>query len=445
MSEPDTLAYMTDDFALPRWNTQQPHDGLSSSAQAAQAAAQASPYAFSSGPPPQSGISSNRLQAMQQSPTGPSRQHRINQLLDEDQQYAINPAGYPPSGATLSRSASYGGAVGGASRAGRHRMQEDLEGAFNVDLISSQRQPAHNVPQHAQNSLYPPSVAYHQAPAVSTTASSVNTTSTPGSGNADAYQDTYFSTGSSHPPRRSATTHDASTSSRAARSPHRGINTVQTTLDPYSPQQNQYNPPASAYPYSPSTEHRSFPTGAYQSHSRSQSQSKAEPMTPPLPSYRSQYAVKSEAIDSTYPSGAASSSVYTPSYTMNTSSPTPSSSQNLAAARGGRGSVSQPPTPLSYGSAPPPPGPTHSPYYAQDHQAMVVEPPPKRRASGLCRVRDHRDLRPYVNSTPGGRRMDAAGTYLSVRFYFLLEPVWHIKHVLIDFSIACETTNDGHH
>ncbi|KAI0093029.1 kinase-like domain-containing protein [Irpex rosettiformis] len=45
---------------------------------------------------------------------------------------------------------------------------------------------------------------------------------------------------------------------------------------------------------------------------------------------------------------------------------------------------------------------------------MVVEPPPKRRASGLRRVRDQRDLRPYVNSNgPGGRRMDATGVYLS--------------------------------
>lgn len=47
---------------------------------------------------------------------------------------------------------------------------------------------------------------------------------------------------------------------------------------------------------------------------------------------------------------------------------------------------------------------------------MAVEfPPPKRRASGLRRVRDQRDLRPFVNPTPLGRRMDASGSYLSVR------------------------------
>ena len=116
MSEPDTLAYMTDDFALPRWNTQQPHDSLSSSAQAAQSAAQASSYLFSPAPP-QSGVSSNRLPAIQQSPTGASRQPRINQLLDEDQPYPMNSVPYS-SGASLSRSASFGG-VGGAARARR--------------------------------------------------------------------------------------------------------------------------------------------------------------------------------------------------------------------------------------------------------------------------------------------------------------------------------------
>ncbi|KAL6300442.1 kinase-like domain-containing protein [Sparassis latifolia] len=45
---------------------------------------------------------------------------------------------------------------------------------------------------------------------------------------------------------------------------------------------------------------------------------------------------------------------------------------------------------------------------------MAVEvPPPKRRASGLRRVRDHRDLRPYVNAQPARRRMDASGIFLS--------------------------------
>ncbi|KAI0305448.1 kinase-like domain-containing protein [Multifurca ochricompacta] len=44
---------------------------------------------------------------------------------------------------------------------------------------------------------------------------------------------------------------------------------------------------------------------------------------------------------------------------------------------------------------------------------MLVDPPVKRRASGLRRVRDQRDLRPQVRARPASRRMDASGTFLS--------------------------------
>ncbi|KAF7792344.1 hypothetical protein EIP86_003380 [Pleurotus ostreatoroseus] len=401
MSEPELLAYMSgtnDDFDLPRWHTQQSHDTLSSSAQAAQSATQASSYLYNQGPPPpQNALSGNRLPAVQSS----SRQPRINQLLDEDQQYAMNTSPYLSTGSTLTRSTSLGGAAT-SSRGRRHHLQEDLEGAFNVDSVPSQRQPAHNLSQHSQNSLYPSSVAYHQSPALPGTGSSANASSA-GAGVADVYQDAYYPPTTSHPPKRSQTTHDASTSSRTPRSPHRGAN-PHGLLDPYSPQQqqqSQYNPPSSTYPYSPSADQRGFGTPAYSGHSRTQSQVKAEAMTPPIPSAYS-------------PSSAMQTSgVYSPSYPMHTTSPAPpSSSQNLAAARSqGRGSVSQPATPLSYGHQGPPT--SQSPYYGQDHQAMVVEPPPKRRASGLRRVRDQRDLRPYVNTTPAGRRMDGTGAYLS--------------------------------
>jgi dual specificity protein kinase YAK1 len=47
---------------------------------------------------------------------------------------------------------------------------------------------------------------------------------------------------------------------------------------------------------------------------------------------------------------------------------------------------------------------------------MLVDPAPqhRRRASGFRRVRDSRDLRPYVNTQPAGRRIDANGVVLSV-------------------------------
>ncbi|KAF8482645.1 kinase-like domain-containing protein [Russula ochroleuca] len=43
----------------------------------------------------------------------------------------------------------------------------------------------------------------------------------------------------------------------------------------------------------------------------------------------------------------------------------------------------------------------------------MVDPPTKRRASGLRRVRDQRDLRPQVQTRPASRRMDASGIFLS--------------------------------
>lgn len=405
-----------DDFDLPRWHTQLPHDALSSSAQAAQSAAQASSYLYTQGqtqlPPPQSAASANRLPPLQQSPNS-SRQPRMNQLLDEDQTYPMNSLPYlSPGNAHLSRSASLGGAqaLTSGSRARRHHMQDDLEGAFSVENVNSQRHTPTGLPQHSQNSLYPSSVAYHQgAPALASTGSNASAANaaTP----ADPYQDAYFPSPAAHLPKRAQTQHDPSTSTRNARSPLRGVNPSHPMLDPYSPQQNQYNapntapPPPSAYPYSPSSDNRQFSSQSYQAqHTRSQSHVKSERGTPPgpPPAYSPQSGVQS------------SSGVYSPPYPMETTSPAPSSSQNLSAHRvAQRPSISQPSTPLSYHPSQSPVGGTQ--YFNKDHQPMAVEfPPPKRRASGLRRVRDQRDLRPFVNTTPAGRRMDATGLYLSV-------------------------------
>ncbi|CAL1706839.1 unnamed protein product [Somion occarium] len=395
MSEPELLAYMTgtnDDFDLPRWSTQLPHDALSSSAQAAQSAAQASGYMFPQGqnqlPPPQSGASGNRLPAAIHQSPGSSRQPRISQLLDEDQQYTL--PYMTPGNSQLSRSSSYNaGATGTAgSRGRRHHLQDDLEGAFNVDNVSTQRRTPTNLPQP---SLYPSSVAYHQPSNLTGTPPNVNSASASAP---DPYQDAYFpGPPAAHPPKRAHTQHDSST--RAARSPLRGTNQTQPLLDPYSPQ--QFNSASNnAYPYSPTTsEHqRPFPP-PYQAHSRGQSQVKSEAVTPPMSTAYSH------------------SGVYSPPYPMDTTSPAPATSHGLTAQRGSsRSSVSQPATPLSYGHHSQQPSPVH--FFGQDHQPMAVEvPPPKRRASGLKRVRDQRDLRPVVNVQPAGRRMDSSGIYLS--------------------------------
>ncbi|KAI1794082.1 hypothetical protein LXA43DRAFT_867179, partial [Ganoderma leucocontextum] len=286
-----------EDFDLPRWHTQSIHDSLSSSAQAAQSAAQAS-YLYSQGPPPQA---ANRLPPIHQPPSGSSRQPRINQLLDEDHQFGVNPSPY--SAGNLARSLSLGGSSTASSRGRRHHLQDDLEGAFHVDGDTSQRQtPA---------SLYSPSVAYHAAQQGAGSASA-----------ADPYQDAYYAGPNGpnlHTPKRSQTQHEPS-SSRAPRSPQRQPQS-NSFLDPYSPP--QYNSASSNnYPYSPTTEQRSFQGAGYQSqsHSRSQSQTKLEPMSPSMPS--SAYS----------PQSGGNAPLYSGPYPMDTTSPAPSSN-NLSAQR----------------------------------------------------------------------------------------------------------------
>ncbi|TBU33847.1 hypothetical protein BD309DRAFT_820453, partial [Dichomitus squalens] len=287
-----------EDFDLPRWHTQSLHDSLSSSAQAAQTAAQAS-YLYSQGPPPQA---AHRLPPINQPPSGSSRQPRINQLLDEDQQFGMVPSPYSSGG--LARSLSLGGSSNASSRGRRqHHLQDDLEGAFHVDGDSSQR--------HTPASLYPPNVAYHAAQQGGASASA-----------ADPYQDAYYAGPNGpnvHTPKRSQTQHESG-SSRAARSPQRQPQ-GNSFLDPYSPP--SYTSAASNnYPYSPTTEQRSFQSGGYssQTHSRSQSQTKPEPLSPSLPP--SAYS----------PQSSGNQQLYSGPYPMDTTSPAPSSN-NLSAQR----------------------------------------------------------------------------------------------------------------
>jgi len=162
-------------------------------------------------------------------------------------------------------------------------------------------------------------------------------------------------------------------------------------LDTYT-QQSQYSPTAASYasPYTPTSGSATLPPAPYHSHSRSHSQVKAEPMTPPM--------------QSPYTPGTLSSSGYSPSYTMDSSSsPHPPPRQN---------SASTPNTPFPYAHPSRSPGVTQ--YFKQEESMQVDIPQHKRRASGFKRIRDQRDLRPFINTQPSGRRMDSTGTYLSV-------------------------------
>ena len=371
MSEPE-LAYMTnanDDFDLPRWQTQAHIEPLSSSAQAAQAAARAS-YLYAAAPPPPP-PPQNIAGAQQRAHPSPAsnRQPRIAHLLDQD---TPQPASYLAGALNqLSRSASLGASasVATAARARRHHQPDDLEGAFNVDTATRQPPP---------NPLYPSGVAFH-ANAVSP----------------EPYSDMYFN---GTLPKRSHTQHDPTT--RSGRSPMRTANAL---LDPYQ-QQAQYSPTTTpSYLYGSSSDaQRGNPPASYPAHTRAHSQSKPDPSTPPA--------------GTPFSSQSAAQAAYA-GYTLESSSPQPSSqNQTLLSAQVPiKNSASTPSTPLSFAHSQSP----ASQYYPQD-QPMLVDPAPqhRRRASGFRRVRDSRDLRPYVNTQPAGRRVDANGAVLSVRPHF---------------------------
>lgn len=393
MSEPEL--YMPDtneSFDLPRWQTHV--DPLSSSAQAAHAA-QVS-YLYSGPPPPQSHSASSpqRLPPLHQAPTGPSRQSRISQLLEQEQQIA--PQYTSSTQSQLARSASLGagtGAITAASRARRHHQPDDLEGAFSADnqTMAGPRQQ----PQLSQNSFYSPSVGYQPQSMTGTLAA--NSSAAPSSN--DSYSDMYYNGAATHPPKRLQPSHDANAPSRTGRSPLRVPNTPTSTslLDPYS-QQSQYSPTTATYSYGPAVDQRTH-SSYQQSHSRNHSQVKTESATPPISSpYTSQ--------SSGHPIGA-----YSSSYAMDTSSPHPPLQSHLTAQVSVRqNSISNPSTPLSYMHPTPGPG---SHYYPQDQSMVVDIPPPKRRALGFRRVRTVHDLQPRLDVSPAGRRMGSDGVYLS--------------------------------
>ncbi|TFK44374.1 hypothetical protein BDQ12DRAFT_620402, partial [Crucibulum laeve] len=242
---PDT----NESFDLPRWQTHV--DPLSSSAQAAHAAQASYLYSGPPPPPPQSlsAASPQRLQSLHHSPTGPSRQPRISQLLDQDQQLGIgshSPQYISSAQTQLSRSASLGGGAvntTSASRARRHHQPDDLEVAFSINTdtqaMAGPRQ------QLSQGSFYSPSIAYQPT---SLPGSTVNSAASP---TADSYPDMYYNASSSHPPKRIQTTHDAgSSAARTGRSPFRLANPPNSAslLDPYG-QQAQYSPTTAPYSY----------------------------------------------------------------------------------------------------------------------------------------------------------------------------------------------------
>lgn len=256
----------------------------------------------------------------------------------------------------------------------RHHLPDDLEGP-------------------GPNSLYPSSVPFQSQTMGANSPDAMNSSASP-------YQDMYYNSSPTHPPKRSQTQHDSSTSSRSGRSPMRQGNlSTPALLDSYASQQSQYSP-TSAAGYYPDPQ-RPYGSSAHRSHSRSKSN------TDPL------------AADNSPP--------YPAQYAASSHSPNPppaASPAHLTTQRSGarQNSASMPSTPLSFSQANPlQEGTKH--YYPQEAQPMMVEPA-KRRASGFHRVRDHHDLHPVTNRSVTGRRMDSQGLYLTVSFSMPIADVY---------------------
>ncbi|KAF8623096.1 hypothetical protein AX15_006507 [Amanita polypyramis BW_CC] len=250
------------------------------------------------------------------------------------------------------------------------------------------RQPPQDAPDPRNpmpsNAFYPPAVQYQPSSLPVSTSTAVPAASPP----ADSFSDMYY------PPKRSLNQQDANQAARAGRSPLRGSSSSSSAalLDPYA-QQPPYSPPANAYPYASHAEQRTHP-------SRSHTQVKSGPMTPP--------------ITTTYSSQTASGlQSYTPSYAMDTSSPHPPSQVQTHLSSHTmvkQSSLSNPPTPISYLHPAQAPA---SHYYPLDQPMVVDLPPQRRRVSGFRRLRTVHDLQPRLDMEPAGRRMASTGAYLS--------------------------------
>ncbi|KAH9047799.1 kinase-like protein [Lactarius hengduanensis] len=374
MSEPE-LAYMSganDDFDLPRWQTQSTH--LPSDILPSSTAANPS-YLYPVPPPPAAQTTSSTSRNRAPPPSGhhspsssTSRQPRINHLLEDDPPLSSTSLPYlSPTQNQLSRSASLGASAAASTRTRRHHMPDDLEGAYGTNSAN----PAVHQRQHS-NSFYNSSVAY-QAPSFGANTSDSNPNSQPAASDA-TYQD--ITTQVPQP---------------ALLVRHSGPMPTQSLLDPYA-QQSQYSPTSASYNYqSPSF------------HARSHSQTKVEVATPPISSPYSQPSAPPVPPPP----------IYSPSYAMDTGSPHLPPSALLTQPLKQNASISTPSTPIGFPVPQHSPAPT-GPYYPQSQdQPMMVDPPTKRRASGLRRVRDQRDLRPQVRTRPASRRMDASGAFLS--------------------------------
>jgi dual specificity protein kinase YAK1 len=373
-SDPEVITYMADDdFDLPRWSNSSHPSHLA--AQTSQASGgQYSLYGQTAPPPQQPSHHDHaRLPSIGQQQSSSSARHPPRLPLP------LETEGHPSrdQGSSLmhlARSTSMNTAVRG------RRQPDDLERAYASE---SQQPPPGSARQHV-NPFYPSSVAYQQA--ASPAAASHPSPSVDG----------YMYYGSSATPRRPQTLERESSPADPAQSPH-----AMAQLDPYTPPQQQSNMFAAAtYSDYSTTPQQSSATAAF---SPQVKQEHSEPdlrASPYIPQHAQAPAMSTQpSANLSYATNPSYPSMDTP-VSLNVSSPSRPSSH------------SGPSTPFSHSH-----GQMQPHYYSgSPSDQMNVESQPRRRSVGFKRVRDVKDLRPYVNHPPSGRRLDHEGNPLSVRF-----------------------------
>ena len=387
-TSPEVITYMADaddGFDLPRWSNSS-HPSHLAAQPTHPNGSQYSLYSQAAPPPPQQ-LSHHhdhpQLPSIGRQRSSPPSRHppRLPLIVDSETKPLVQDQG--SSIMQVTRSAS----MNTAARARRLQQPDDLERAYSSE---SQAPSGPSGRPHLPNPFYPSSIAYQQTASPST------------ADHASPPSDAYLYYGQSSSASRRTQTHDpASPPVNAAQPPQ-----TMSQLDPYVQPQQQSTSVYSNTNYSdyiPSPQQTSADS-AYSPLVKSEPVEVDMRASPYTPHQAQQPPMSSQSSTNlSYPSSASYPSMDTPLSHPKLSVGSPS--------RPSSHTSSNTPFSHSHGQM------QHQQYYtsAPPPDRIKVESPPRRRSAGFKRVRDARELRPYVNPTPPGRRLDHEGNYLSVR------------------------------
>lgn len=394
-SDPEVITYMADDNfeILPRWapTGQTSHLGLQS---AQSTSASQYPLYTQQAPPPQqpqqpSHHDSSRLTSIANTRAPP----RLGHLMDTDSHQSSQDHTSPM--LNIARSASLS-----TSNRGR-RQPDDLERAYNSEAQGPSV--VNNNRQQMPNPFYPSAVAYQQAASAATVNHGQNAA-------ADGYNMYYGTTNQptrikqepTSPPPASALTLNHGQNAADGYNMYYG-----STNQPSHVKQEPTSSPALSAQQMPSMDpysqtHQQPSSSMYSSNYTDYS---SQPSTGPP---------DTEMRSSPYIPHSSQNSVMSPqSSAYNSKSSYPSMDTHISQSQL---FVTTPSRPSSHSNPATPFSMQHPQYYSSSQSdQMNVEPPVRRRSVGFQRVRDARELRPYMNSISGNRRVDLNGVYVSVR------------------------------